>query len=213
MAVAQAYHDNRSVADVARDKEYSRNIRRAQAAQQRKQKETTHLQQISQNVSASRQNIFQNQPKTQAQQKHALKKASIKNTSKTKGKKKQILKRIKKYQKIIDKQESVHWMLLWTASAMSFFGGFFTEFLFGYLFTVPAAIYIAIKLWGLFSGVERRENRAVALLANIVKLVPVISLLPAQMIYVYVSQNRSNHKIKESKKKIKALQRILRRMK
>ena len=213
MAVAQVYHNNRNVADVARDKEYSRNIKRAQATQQRKQKEAAHLQQISQNVSVSRQNMSQSQPKTQAQQKHALKKASIKNTLNNRGKKKRILKQIKKRQKVIDKHKSVHWMLLWTASAMSFFGGFFTEFLIGYLFTIPAAIYIAVKLWGLFSGVEKRENRAVALSANIIKLIPFLSLLPAQIIYVYVSQKRSKHKINENKKKIKRLKKRLGRIK
>jgi len=74
MATAQAYYDNRSVVDIAREDERSRNIKRAQAEQQRKQKEEIHMQQIAQGVNTSRQNIPQNQAKTQAQQKHRMRK-------------------------------------------------------------------------------------------------------------------------------------------
>ncbi len=187
MVAAHLYKDDRSIADIARDDERLRNIKRARIAQQKKQKEELYMQKLSKNVNVSKQNISKNRPQTDAQQKQKLKKASIKNTLRNRGRKKRIIRQIKKNTKIIKKHERVPWMLLWVASAVSFFGGFFTEFLIGYFFTIPASLYITVKLWSLFSGVERRENRTVALIANTVKLIPLLSILPSQIIYVYIS--------------------------
>ena len=212
MVVAYSYDNNRRVADIARDDERLRNIKRAQIAQQRKQKEELYMQKLSKNVNVSKQNISKNRSQTDAQQRQKLKKASIKNTLRNRGRKKRITRQIKKHTRIIKKHKRVQWMLLWTASAVGFFGGFFTEFFIGYLFTIPASIYTTVTLWSLFSGVERRQNRAIAIIASAIKLIPILSMFPSQILYIYISKKMSKEKIKISKKKVKKLRRGLRRM-
>ena len=212
MVAAYLYKDDRSIADIARDDERLRNIKRARIAQQKKQKEELYMQKLSKNVNISKQNISKNRPQTDAQQKQKFKKASIKNVLRNRGRKKRIIRQIKKNTKIINKHERVPWMLLWVASAVSFFGGFFTEFLIGYLFTIPASLYITVKLWSLFNGVERRRNRAVAVIASGIKLIPILSIFPSQVYYIYFSKKMSEEKIKISKKKVKKLQGGLRRI-
>lgn len=212
MVAAHLYKDDRSIADISRDDERLRNIKRARIAHQKKQREMEYMKKLSKNVNVSKQNIFKNRPQTDAQQKQKLKKASIKNTLKNRGRKKRIIRQIKKNTRIIKKHKNVSWMLLWVASAVSFFGGFFTEFLIGYVFTIPASLYITVKLWSLFNGVERRRNRAVAVIASAIKLIPILSIFPSQIYYIYFSKKMSEEKIEISKKKVKILQKRLRRM-
>ncbi len=206
MATVRVYN-NEGMINVARENERSRNIKRVQSVQQRKQYKDEYTQKIAQNINVSRQNI-QIQPDTQAQQRHVFKKqqersAQIKKARKKTNKRKKIL--AKKYQKVIKRYKNTPWVLMYTAAAASFLGGFFTEFLIGYLFTIPASIFIAIYIRRAFSKKERREMSALIITATTIKNIPIISMLPASIFEVYVAQTKAREKMIKSKKKLKKL--------
>jgi len=209
MATAQAYYDNRSVAEVAREDEYSRNIKRAQATQQKKQKERVHMQQVSQNINTSKQNISQAEPQTDAQKKQALKKQQKNYFQKSRARRKTNAKKkilMKLYAKDIKRYENTPWILMYTAVGVNIFGGLLTALGgIGYLFVIPATLFIDVMIWKAFSKKDRVEISALMVVASVIKFIPIIGMLPASWRLVYVAEKKAREKMEESEKKIKKL--------
>jgi len=203
------YYDNMGVVNIAREEERLRNIKRAQAIQQRKQKEEVYMQQVSQNVNISRQNILQSQPRTEVQQKHALKSqrkryAQTVKASKKTSKRKKALAKI--YAKDIKRYENTPWMLMYTASGVNVLGGLLTGlFGIGYIFTVPATLFIDVMVWKAFSKKNRVEIRAELVVLTVIKFIPIVGMVPASVRLVYVAKKKAKKNMERSKMKIKKI--------
>lgn len=209
MATKQVYYDNMGVVNIAREEERLRNIKRAQAIQQRKQKEEVYMQQVSQNVNISRQNILQSQPRTEVQQKHALKSqrkryAQTVKASKKTSKRKKALAKI--YAKDIKRYKNTPWMLMYTASGVNVLGGLLTGlFGIGYIFTVPATLFIDVMVWKAFSKKNRVEIRAELVVLTVIKFIPIVGMVPASVRLVYVAKKKAKKNMERSKMKIKKI--------
>lgn len=209
MATKQVYYDNMGIVNIAREEERLRNIKRAQAMQLRKQKEEVYMQQVSQNVNISRQNILQSQPRTEVQQKHALKSqrkryAQTVKASKKTSKRKKALAKI--YAKDIKRYENTPWMLMYTASGANVLGGLLTElFGIGYIFTVPATLFIDVMVWKAFSKKNRVEIRAELVVLTVIKFIPIVGMVPASVRLVYVAKKKAKKNMERSKMKIKKI--------
>jgi len=209
MATAQRYYDNRSVADITREDEYSRNLKDARISSQKKQKEDAHMQQISQNTNVSKQNMPKTEAKTEAQKKQALKTQQKNYFQKARARRKTSTKKkilMKLYTKDIKRYENTPWMLMYTAVGVNIFGGLLTAVGgMGYLFVIPATIFIDVMVWKAFSKKDRVEIRALIVVVSVIKIIPIIGMLPASWRLVYVAEKKAKEKMENSKKKIKEL--------
>ncbi|MEN8252527.1 MAG: hypothetical protein ABFQ53_03040 [Patescibacteria group bacterium] len=140
------------------------------------------------------------QPQTEAQKKQELKKAQKKSAKQEKAKKEKSKKGSRKHRRAVRRYENTPWPLLWTAVVMNIFGGLFTwAYGIGYLFTVPATLFIDVMLWNAVTGKERKKIRVMVVVATIVKNIPILGFIPASALLVGLTQKTAKQKVISTK--------------
>ncbi len=175
-----------------------------------KVKKQAHLQQLSGNVQSSHAASTsqpKQPPKTDAQQKQALKQkqkwyARTIHARKRKKRKKLLT---KKYKKIIRKYQRTSWILLYVAA--------FSDALFDIL-SVPflsvgisfcLSLYINIALWGIGKKGDRQKTRIIRGAVSLLDLIPIVNFIPFSVVIVYKAQDNEKKRVKRARRIIKKL--------
>ncbi|PID51825.1 MAG: hypothetical protein CR972_05105 [Candidatus Moraniibacteriota bacterium] len=196
-----------SVAEIAKQEDFLRNLKMAQAAHRKKQSlEQKHLENIGQSIKKSRYNT---PIQTDAQKRQMLKKEQkwrngMIAAQKRNRKKK---KNIKKQQKIIRRYNRVLWILVYTAAFADVLFDMLSIPIFSMILSFCTSFYINFSLWNVGPREERAKRRLNRAFFSVIDLVPIINLVPFSVLIVYKAQTNEKKRVIKAKKIIKKLQR------
>ena len=197
-----------SAAEIAKQANFTRELKKAQAANQKKQVlEHQHNENLGRNIKSSR---YTAPIRTDAQKKQALKEQQRWHArmiaSRKRGKKKASL--TKKYAKIITKYNRVSWTLLYTAAYADVFFDVLTIPILSTVLSFCTSLYIIIGLWNVGPKKERTKRRMIRISASIIDLIPIINLIPIAVIIVYKAQESEKKRVHNAKRALKKLSKI-----
>lgn len=208
MAGISEHHGQMSVAEAARDAEFARNLKRAQAQnQKRESQKERHIEQLAGEIKSGQ---YRAPQKTDAQKKQALRSRQGLHAQvlKSRRRKKARAKALGKLEKVVRRYERTNWTLLYVAAIADALFDLLTVPILSTALSFCTTLYINAALWRLGRESVRAKRRMIRVGVSALDLVPIINLIPFSVLIVYRTQEEERKRAEKAKNKLKKLSKI-----
>lgn len=209
-AMTQNMYEKENTATLAKQAEFSRNLKKAQANQQQKQAQQ-HIQNTTNNIQIARPPIAPTTTqKTDAQQKQALRGQQRWHARviQARKRKKRIAGIQKKYEKIIRQYVRVSWMLIYVAAVSDAFFDLLLIPILSTFMSFCTSLYINAALWNVGGAKGRAKRRIIRASVSTMDLIPIINLIPFSILIVYKTKEDEKKRAKRARKALKKLSKL-----